>query len=434
MTKYLLAFLLVVLSPSLLDAGNTGKIAGKIVNDQNEPLPFAHLQLVGTTLGGTSDDEGTYFIINIPPGTYTLRASFVGYTTTLISGINVSVDRTTPVDCKLQPEVLNLGNEIVVVAQRPLIIKDKTSSAAKVSFEEIDALPVQDLGDVLKLQAGVVVGVDGGIHIRGGRSNEVSYMVNGIPVTDPFSGEVGVQVENNAVQELTVVSGTFNAEYGQAQSGIINIVTKEGGEKFAGSVTAFGGSYFTTDDLYMHIDKIRPASNQDYQAQLGGPIPLLTSATIFVSGRYVKDDGYLYGLRAFNVGDSSDFSSPLAEEWEVNPTGDSAIVPMNNSTTYSLQASLTLRPASQMKLLIGGSYHQHDYRLYDHAYKYNPVGDYRRFNASYLGSLTMSHVLSQSTFYEIQGAYVQSNTKYYTFKDPLDPRYPPESYSECETV
>ena len=425
-------FLLVVLSPSLLVAGNTGKIAGKIVNEKNEPLPAAHLQLVGTMLGGTSDDEGRYFIINIPPGTYTLRASFIGYTSTLISGISVSVDRTTPVDCQLQPEVLNLGSEVVVVAQRPLVIKDKTSSAAKISFEEIEALPVQDVNDVLKLQAGVVVGVDGGIHIRGGRSNEVSYMVNGVPVTDPFSGEVGVQIENNAVQELTVVSGTFNAEYGQAQSGIVNIVTREGGEKYNGSLIAYGGSYVTNDDLYMHLDKIRPASQQDYQGQLSGPIPGLDFAKIFISGRYVKDDGYLYGQRAFNVGDSSNFSSPLAEEWVLHPTGDSAFVPMNNSTSYSLQSSLSLQLASQLKAQIVGSYNHHDYRLYDHAYKYDPDGDYKRFNAGYFGSLSLTHVLSQSTFYELQGAYVHSNTQYYTFKDPLDPRYPPENYTESK--
>jgi hypothetical protein len=432
MAKFLLSCAVLLLLPSILYAGNTGKIAGTIVDEKHEPLPFAHVQLVGTQLGGTSDNEGKYFIINIPPGTYTLKTTFVGYTSTIISGVQVSVDRTTPVDCQLNSEVLKLGSEIVVVAERPLVIKDKTSTAVKISSEVMEALPLRDLGDVLQWQAGVVVGADGGVHIRGGRSNEVSYMVNGVSITDPYSGEVGMRVEYNTVQELTVVSGTFNAEYGQAQSGIINIVTKEGGERYAGSVAAYGGSYYTNGKEYLHVDKVRPGSNQDFQAQFSGPIPGLQSVNFYLSGRYVKDDGYLWGMRAFNVGDSSDFSSPLASEWRVNPTGDSAYVSMNNSTNYSIQGSLKTQLTSQMKLLVLGSYNHHAYRIYDHLYKYDPDGDYQRLDKGSLLSVSLTHVLSQSTFYEVQGANFESNFEYYTFQNPVDPRYPPDSYSESK--
>jgi outer membrane receptor protein involved in Fe transport len=432
MKKYLPPFLLVPLLASAVLAGNTGKIAGKVVNDKNEPLPFAHLQLVGTTLGGTSDQDGKYYIINIPPGTYTLKGSFIGYSSTLISNVSVSADRTTLVDCQLNSEVLNLGSEVVVVAERPLVIKDRTSSAAKISYQEIDALPVQNLEDVLKLQAGIVVDVGGGIHIRGGRSDEVSYMVNGIAITDPYSGEVGLRVEYNTVQELTVVSGTFDAEYGQAQSGIINVVTKEGGDRYAGSITAYGGSYYTNAAEYLNIDKVRPSSYQDYQAQFSGPIPVLQSLSFFASGRYIKDDGYLYGQRIYNVGDSSDFSSPLAQDWRTHATGDGAIVPMNNSTNYSLQGSLTSQFTSQLKLTLLGSYNNHSFKLYDHNFKYDPDGDYQRFNNGSLFSLSLTHVLSQSTFYQIQGANVQSDYKYYTFENPVDPRYPPDNYTESK--
>ncbi|MGE5860257.1 MAG: TonB-dependent receptor, partial [Ignavibacteria bacterium] len=431
MKKSLLSLSIFILSASILNAGNTGKIAGKIVDENNEPLPFANIIVIGTTLGGTSDEDGNYFIINISPGTYTLKASYVGYTSSTISGVKVSVDRTTPVDFHLNSETLNLES-VVVVANQPLIIKDKTSSVAKISSEEIEELPVQEVADVIKLQAGVVVGDDGRIHIRGGRSNEISYMVNGISITDPYSGEVGMNVENNAVQELTVVSGTFNAEYGQAQSGIINIVTKEGGQQYTGSISTYLGSYYTDANEYINLNSIRPSSLLDVQAQFNGPIPGLSFLGFFLSGRYFKDDGYIYGNRIYNIGDSSDFSSPLSSEWYTNPTGDSAFVSMNSSTSYSFQGSLKYQLSSAIKLLLSGSYNNREYREYDHAFRYDPDGDYRRFSEGRLLNLSLTHVLSQSTFYEIKVADFQSNTKYYTFENPVDPRYPPESYIESK--
>jgi outer membrane receptor protein involved in Fe transport len=431
MTRYLLVFLLIVLSPALLVAGNTGKIAGKIVNEEGKRLPFVNVVLVGTSLGAHVSEDGTYFIINIPPGTYTAKASLVGYTAATTSKINVSVDRTTEVNFQLEPEAVNM-NEVTVVARPPLVIKDKTSSAAKISAEEIKELPVQDVADVLKLQAGVVVGEDGGIHMRGGRATEISYMLNGISITDAFSGVAGMRVENNAVQEISVVSGTFNAEYGQAQSGIVNIVTKEGGEQYSGSVTAYLGSYLSPSHEYFMIQKFRPLSVQDYQGLINGPVPGLDMLRFFLSGRYLKDEGYLYGKRMFNVGDSSNFSSPLASEWQVSPTGDGAYVPMNNNTSTSFQGSLKAQVSSAISLLMVGSYSNRQYREYDHLFKYDPDGDYSRFNDGSLLSLTMTHLLSPSTFYEITGADFRSHNKYYTFENPVDPRYAPDTYLESK--
>ncbi len=107
-------------------------------------------------------------------------------------------------------------------------------------------------------------------------------MVNGISITDPYSGEVGTNVENNAVQELTVVSGTFNAEYGQAQSGIINIVTKEGGQQYTGSISSYIGSYYTDADEYIILNSIRPSSLLDIRLQFNGPIPVLSLSQLFL--------------------------------------------------------------------------------------------------------------------------------------------------------
>ncbi len=95
----------------------------------------------------------------------------------------------------------------------------------------ISQLPVTDINDVLQLQAGIVVS-GGNIHIRGGRSNQVAYQIDGVPVTDVYDGSTLVNVNQNAVQEMQVISGAFNAEYGQAQSGVVNLVTKDGNNDF----------------------------------------------------------------------------------------------------------------------------------------------------------------------------------------------------------
>ncbi|MGE5812035.1 MAG: TonB-dependent receptor plug domain-containing protein, partial [Ignavibacteria bacterium] len=183
---------------------------------------------------------------------------------------------------------------------------------------------------------------------------------------------------------------------------------------------------------YINLNSIRPSSLLDVQAQFNGPIPGLSFLGFFLSGRYFKDDGYIYGNRIYNTGDSSDFSSPLSSEWYTNPTGDSAFVSMNSSTSYSFQGSLKYQLSSAIKLLLSGSYNNREYREYDHAFRYDPDGDYKRFNEGRLLNLSLTHVLSQSTFYEIKVADFQSNNKYYTFENPVDPRYPPESYIESK--
>ena len=137
---------------------------------------------------------------------------------------------TVVVDFELTDEVFG-GQEVVIVAERPLVQKDLTATTAIVSGDEIRSLPVENFGQVIGLQAGVVNG-----HFRGGRMGEVGYWVDGMPVTDVFDGSLGVSVENNMVDELQVVTGAFNAEYGQAMSGIVNIVTRDGDNRFSGGI------------------------------------------------------------------------------------------------------------------------------------------------------------------------------------------------------
>jgi len=179
----------------------------------------------GTTLGSATNLEGEYIILMIPPGIYSVRSSMIGYKSLRYEEVKVSIDLTTKLNFSLEPTILEAGEEVTIVAERPLVQMDLTSTSSVVGSDVIRNLPVDQFEDVVNLQAGVVEG-----HFRGGRSSEVMYMIDGIPVNDVYSGSYAFQVENSAIAELEVISGTFNAEYGQAMSGVVNIVTKEGSD------------------------------------------------------------------------------------------------------------------------------------------------------------------------------------------------------------
>ena len=230
-----LFILLFLTAQNSIFAGTTGKISGKVLDSEtNEMLPGANILIEDSHMGDASDLEGDFAIINLPPGNYTLIITMMGYKKTRIENIKVRIDMTTTQDVGLQPEVIE-GDEVTIVAERPLVRMDMTSALSSVSADEISNLPVQEIRDVLELQAGIVRSGNS-LHIRGGRSGEVAYWVDGVATTDVYSGNMGINVENAAIQELQVVSGTFNAEYGQAMSGIINIITKEGSQKYNGII------------------------------------------------------------------------------------------------------------------------------------------------------------------------------------------------------
>ena len=147
-------------------AGTTGKISGKVLDAGNhEPLIGANVVILGTTLGAATDFEGNYFIINIPPGKYQVKASLIGYNTVTIQNVQVNVDQTTKLDFDLSEEAVEM-NDVLVVATRPIVQKDLTSTQSNVSGDDISMLPLEDVQSVVNLQAGVVDG-----HFRGVKAN-----------------------------------------------------------------------------------------------------------------------------------------------------------------------------------------------------------------------------------------------------------------------
>ena len=257
-----------------LFAGTTGKIVGIITDkDTGEPLIGANVVVDGRPLGSTTDIDGSFLILNVPPGRYTLIAQYIGYQDKRVEGVQVNVDFTTRQNFELSSATIEFGDEIVVQASRELLTKDLTSSQTRVSTEKIENLPVEEIDDVLAVQPGITRDASGNFHIRGGRTSEIGYQLNGISISDGFDKSRGLEIENESVQELQVISGTFNAEYGNAMSGIINIVTKEGGSDFHGSLKSFVGDYLSTDDFNFYNIDAREAANYSMQGTLSGPVP-----------------------------------------------------------------------------------------------------------------------------------------------------------------
>jgi len=148
----------------------------------------------------------------------------IGYQDILIHDVRVRIDLTTTIDAELNEGVIGL-DAVDVTADRPMVQADVTYSQANISSDEVSMLPVEEFEDVIALQSGVVQS-DGEMHVRGGRGGEISYLIDGVAVTDPFNAGMAVEIENNAIQELQFISGTFNAEYGQAMSAIIKYYYK----------------------------------------------------------------------------------------------------------------------------------------------------------------------------------------------------------------
>jgi len=415
-------------------AGTTGKLAGKVVDrDTGEPLPGVNVIIEGTTLGAATDLDGNYIVLRIPPGVYSVRAQMIGYQPVVVNNVRISIDKTTTVNFELQRTVVELGKEITVVAERPLVQMDLTSTEAVVGSEVIQQLPVERFEDVVNLQAGVVEG-----HFRGGRLGEVVYMIDGVPVNDVYSGTYALEVENSAIQELQVISGTFNAEYGQAMSGVVNIVTKEGGEKLEGRVEAYFGDYLSTHKrIFWNIEKINPTYS--LQASLSGPFPIFgEKLRFFALGRFYYDEGYIYGKKVFVPSDHSDFTADDPSRWQVMSHGqvysfseelarrlmdEAEPVPMNPSLRVTGQAKFTYRPNPSNKFNYELLLQRNDFRIYDHRFRLNPDGDYRRYRRGYNHTLTWTHVLSDRTFFELKLAHFRTRYKQYVYEDPFDSRY-----------
>jgi len=248
----------------------TGSVSGRIVDvSTSEGLIGVNVMVKGTYYGAATGIDGQYFIQGISPGTYDIEASIIGFKVLLQTGIKVRPGQTTVLDFNMEETVLTLGEEVVVLGSKPLFDVDETASVARVTSEDIANKVVSSVEDILSEQVGVTT-QDNEIHIRGGRIDESMFVVDGQSVKDPLSGYSGnLFVNPEAIQELEIVTGGYNAEYGQAMSGVVNIRLKEGRDHFEGAFK------YSSDNWGMDQETINHYSTDRIEFNLGGPDPIM---------------------------------------------------------------------------------------------------------------------------------------------------------------
>ncbi|MFQ5632397.1 MAG: carboxypeptidase regulatory-like domain-containing protein, partial [bacterium] len=411
--------------------GVTGKIAGKVVDgNTGDPMPGTNVQIEGTTLGASTDEAGEYFILNVPPGVYSVKASFIGHAATTVTNVKVIVDQTTTVNFNLKQEAV-AGESVEIVAARPAVEKNLTSSKQVVNAAVIADLPVSTLDEVIESVPGVVVH-EGELHLRGGRAGEELTLIDGASIRDGLFNEAIAPINPNAIAELQIITGTFNAEYGNALSGVFNTVLKEGGDKWEGSITARtslgdldhfdGEGVFEGQDIY--DESLTPgalATKQEFgddqfqifEGTFGGPLG--DNFRFFVSGRYFDNPTSFpqFGIKQFNIQPKLTYR-------------------FSSTAKLSLQAMIfdTERPFDPNFDVnkVNGSNGRHNYWLW----KYNLGAFPQTEENGFQIGLNWTHSLSPNTFYTIrvdrfrkerEDFSTDANGNKIVYNEPADPNH-----------
>lgn len=280
MRRISICFLALML-PFALFAGTAGKISGTVVEKTTgEPLAGVNVIVEGEPLGAATDADGYYVILNVPVGTFNVMASYIGYKQSVIEGVRVSLDLTTELNFELESSALEF-EEVVVMAERAMIRKDETNTNIIKNAEEIQNMPVRGLQDIAAFSAGVVKEENSSaMNVRGGRGGETAVYIDGVLVNDPYNNAVRVYLPNEAIEEMSIQTGGFNAEYGDAMSGIIAITTNAGTEKYSGSFQVITDEFLSPDEKRLGTYSY---GFNEYIASLSGPIIPKTKHTFFIS-------------------------------------------------------------------------------------------------------------------------------------------------------
>ena len=217
-------FGLFIIFAGTVAAQTGGKISGTVLDrDTKEPLVGCNIVIVGTRLGGITDIEGSYYILNVVPGKYDIEASMIGYQKIVERDVIVNSGKTTTANFILTSTALVQGI-VEIVATRPDVQAEKTSTSEIIRTDDVRQIAgMRDVTDVIGLAADITDG-----HFRGGRDGEELYTLQGMGIVNPFDATTAFVPILSAVEEVEVITSGFGAQYGNAQSGVVNITMKEG--------------------------------------------------------------------------------------------------------------------------------------------------------------------------------------------------------------
>lgn len=332
-----IAVILVMVSSSL--ANVAGKISGVVRNKETEaPLVGVTVKVEGTRFITQTDQDGEYFIISVPVGKYNVTVSSVGFETVTHESVRVLVDLTTPVDFVIEPTTVKLQEEVVVTAKQAIIQKDLTASRVIFTADRLRQLPnIITVQSVLLNYPGVILDRDDNddLHVRGGRAGQVSYYYDGFSVQDPFVARSGIKIMPSALEELSLTSGGYTAEYGEALSGVVGAVTREGDAEYKGNIKIFEGVTHPYNVTEADWGGLKRVGNRSMSFNVSGPIPALNPQkyTFFMAGEYLHDPTYL---------------------------------PHNGSVSYTGTGKLSVHPSQKLKLNGNFTYYRASGEEYEH--------------------------------------------------------------------
>ncbi len=411
MMKIIFTSIFLILSLSVF-AQDNGNLAGTVTDAKTgEDLPGVNIIVKGTYYGAATDIDGNFRINNIASGSYTIEVSLIGYKTVQYTGFKILPNKTVHLDVKLEETVLTLGQDVVVVGDKPLLDVEETQSKRTVSKEEIENAIVENISDVVTQQAGVVKS-DNSIHIRGGRAYENAFLLDGVSVQDPLAGTgFGLQLSANAIEEVEVITGGYNAEFGQATSGVVNVKTREGGENFKGYLSYKRDNFGNRDSYHVfNIDIL--------EANLSGPEPI-TQKILPALG--LKLPGEISFFGSFYMGLSDGITQGMykatANQLYSSTFYGTAFAPRNENSwfwlgklsykisptiklVYSFNQSVNINQNSQslqsnLEYVEPSPGYQYEFQnILDNANTFTHNNKYH--------SISLTHTLNSKTFYELK--------------------------------
>lgn len=276
--KFLSLFFIAIMSPVICFASNTGKIAGRVTDKNNgEPLVGANIYIQELSTGASTDINGDYYILNIPPGSYTITVSMVGYARITKSNVSVIIDRTTTVDFILETTLIEVEG-VLIVAERPVIDKDLTASEQIVTGNILEKSGTKSIQDALIRLPGIIEdnsnlawqrGSTKG-YIRGSSNVQAVVMVDNLSVNSGLVSDNYTGFNTSTIEQISVLTGGYNAEYGEGRSAVVNIISKEAPKGIHGTLITRmrpAGVYHFGRNMYSTENNDYKSTGIDYWTQ-----------------------------------------------------------------------------------------------------------------------------------------------------------------------
>lgn len=350
-------------------AGTFGVLEGVVRDKENDqPVPGASVMIVETQQGRVTDADGRFVIYNVPAGKYTVRIQMIGYRPLSYQNVEVTANLRTRLRVTMEQSAVEL-TEIVVKAERPLIQKDVIGTTHTVTAMEFKSLPITTPQDILSFKPGTTL--EG--NVRGGKTSEVVYFIDGLPAQDVMQGTFGADIPTSSVVELSFQTGGFEAEYGNAQSGIVNIVTKSG-----------------TNEPYAMARVLKDdwAGGTEHNHE--------TEAEVAVSGPVVRDRLFFFVSSTYNQNGTRwwlDFE-------KAGPLPVARMLSFFGKLDYLIDPSL--------KLSAQVLHSDKEWKDYEFSWRFNLNGLPEQRRSVTRVSANLTHTLSENTYYDVRMSLYQN--------------------------